>query len=70
MRTRKHYEQHELDYIRRVAGKVPPQVISKSLKRTERSVEYKAQQMRLSLAVPKDVLLKHWPEYVRGGDEA
>ncbi|WP_025901418.1 hypothetical protein [Tatumella sp. UCD-D_suzukii] len=70
MRTRKHYAQDELDYIRRVAGKVPPQIISKSLKRTERSVEYKAQQMRLSLAVPKDVLRKHWPEYVRDGDEA
>ena len=68
MRTRKHYVQDELDYIRRVAGKVPIPVISKSLKRTENSVIQKAQQMKLSLTVPKNVLRKHWPEYVRGDD--
>ena len=70
MRTWKHYNQDELDYIVRVAGKVPIPVICKSLKRTENSVVRKAQEMKLSLTVPKRVLLKHWPEYVRGDDEA
>ncbi|ARU94578.1 hypothetical protein A7K99_12875 [Tatumella citrea] len=68
MRTGKHYVESELEYLRRVAGKVPIPVISKSLKRTENSVVHKAQQMKLSLTVPKSVLLKHWPEYLRGDD--
>ncbi len=68
MKTGKHFAQDELDYIVRVAGKVSLPVISKSLKRTDKSIIHKAWQLGVKLQVPEAVLRRHWPEYVRGDD--
>lgn len=59
------WTQQEIDYIERVAGKVPPQVMADALNKPLSTLKTKATVLGLGLNVPKQILEKHWPEYLK-----
>ncbi|MBS2693903.1 hypothetical protein KFY51_28720, partial [Salmonella enterica subsp. enterica serovar 1,4,[5],12:i:-] len=63
MNSVKSYSPREQDYIRRVAGKVPADVMAAALGRTRNSLVNWANRHGISLRVPYGILKKHWPEY-------
>ncbi|WP_312630979.1 hypothetical protein [Pantoea piersonii] len=66
------WTQQELEYVERVAGKVPAQVIANAINKPLSTLRTKANVMGLGLSVPKRILEKHWPEYLKknGGSNA
>jgi|GEM_PF-1000352 len=66
------WTQQELEYVERVAGKVPPEVIASAINKPLSTLRTKANVMGLGLRVPKRILEKHWPEYLKksGGGHA
>jgi len=66
------WTQQELEYVERVAGKVPPEVIASAINKPLSTLRTKANVMGLGLDVPKRILEKHWPEYLKknGGSHA
>lgn len=58
------YTDTELDYIRRVAGKVPVEAISAQLKRSKSSVTHACHERGISIRVPVWRLQKFWPEII------
>lgn len=67
MTKKRGWSQKELDYIERVAGKVPSAVMAKTLQKPIAKLRSYAGQIGLSLRVPESVLERHWPEYSRKG---
>lgn len=61
---KKTWSEKDLDYIERVAGKVPVPVMAAAINKTVSAVTGKAHALGLKLKVPASVLRKHWPEYV------
>lgn len=59
----KPYTDNERDYIRRVAGKVPPEVIAQALNRPQSAIQQWANSHGISLRVPRQIMIKHWSEY-------
>ena len=57
------YTQKERDYIRRIAGKVPTEVIAAQLQRSIGSVRNWAYFNDVKLRVPHRILVKYWSEY-------
>ncbi|WP_312158090.1 hypothetical protein [Pantoea piersonii] len=72
MGRRSTWTQQELEYVERVAGKVPAPVIARAINKPLSTLKTKANVMGLGLHVPKRILEKHWPEYLRknGGSHA
>ena len=66
------WTQQELEYVERVAGKVPPEVIASAINKPLSTLRTNANVMGLGLRVPKRILEKHWPEYLKknGGSHA
>lgn len=60
----KPYTELEIDYLRRVAGKVPIEAISKQLNRSRENVYYFCSQKKISLRVPAWRMQKYWPEII------
>ncbi|MDU7377863.1 MAG: hypothetical protein E7L09_05755 [Enterobacteriaceae bacterium] len=56
------YTQDEIDYIQRVAGKVPAEVIAQTLNKSLNGLQNFACRHRIKLRVPYAILTKHWPE--------
>lgn len=67
MSSAKPYSPEERDYILRVAGKVPAEVMAAALCRTRNGLVNWANRHGISLRVPYSRLKKHWPEYVGKG---
>ncbi|WP_287635353.1 hypothetical protein [Pantoea sp.] len=65
---KKAWSDKDLEYIERVAGKVPVPVMAAAINKTVPAVKVKAYSIGLKLRVPMDVLRKHWPEYVSGAN--
>ena len=62
------YTQKEIEYIYRVAGRVPSEVMAKAIGKTKKGLRNWASRHGISLLVPYSIILKHWPEYAeRGG---
>jgi len=61
---KKTWSEKDLDYIERVAGKVPVPVMAEAINKTISAVTGKAHSLGLKLKVPASVLRKHWPEYL------
>ena len=72
MGRRSTWTQQELEYVERVAGKVPAPVIAREINKPLSTLKTKANVMGLGLHVPKRILENHWPEYLRknGGSHA
>jgi len=60
----KPYSKLEKDYIARVAGKVPLQVIASAINRPPSGVQQWANAHGIKLRVPYSIMVKHWREYV------
>lgn len=58
----KPYTEKEKEYIRRVAGKVPVEVMAAAINRPVKAVLWWANNHGISLRVPFDTLAKHWPD--------
>ncbi len=56
----KHYSLKEQEYIERVAGRVPAEVMAKQLKRSVVGVKQWANNHNLKLRVPHHILNKYW----------
>lgn len=69
-RPNKQYSKKEQEYIQRVAGKVPVDVIAAQIKRNAQSVMNWASKRGISLRVPKDILKKYWKEYMHARNKA
>jgi len=59
----KPYTKKEREYIMRVAGKVPLQLIAKTINRPESGVKQWASAQGIKLRVPREIMMKHWREY-------
>lgn len=59
----KHYTEDEIDYIKRVAGKVPVSVIAQTLSRTKLAIRQWAYANGIHLRVPHSIMMKHWREH-------
>lgn len=57
--------QQEIEYIGRVAGKVPLKFMAEFLGRSKWFVCTYATKQGLTTRVPQDILEKHWPDYCR-----
>lgn len=57
-----HYTAPEIEYLTRVAGKVPVEAASAQLKRSKASVVNICHKMGISLRVPAWRMEKFWPE--------
>jgi len=62
----KPYTQCEADYIRRVAGRVPVQLIAETLNRTPSGIRQWACANGVKLKVPYSLMVKHWIDYLPG----
>lgn len=60
------YTEKEQQYIERVAGKVPVQVIAMQLNRSISGIRQWANTHNIKLRVPHAIMVKHWREYVTG----
>lgn len=65
MNSVKPYSPREQDYIRRVAGKVPAEVMASAIGRTRNSLVNWANRHGISLRVPYATLRKHWPQHAK-----
>lgn len=61
---RRHFTKKQSEYILRVAGKVPAQVIADTLSREIKSIYDFCERRQVSLIVPYSRLRKFWPDYV------
>lgn len=66
----KPYSKKEQEYVIRVAGRVPVQVIAAQINRNAQSVMAWASKHHIKLRVPQEILRKHWSEYARGSKTA
>lgn len=66
----KPYSKKEQEYIQRVAGKVPLDVIASQINRNSQSVMNWASKHGISLRVPKEIINKHWKEYAYARNKA
>lgn len=57
------YTRQEQEYIERVAGRVPAEIIAKQLRRSVSGLRQWACQHGVKLRVPHQVLTKYWREY-------
>ncbi|UIW10364.1 hypothetical protein [Flyfo siphovirus Tbat2_3] len=60
----KKFTQDDIDYIHRVAGKVPAPVMATAMGRTTGALQVLCSRYGISLRVPLATLRKHWPDYV------
>ncbi|MDF7631433.1 hypothetical protein PUG46_19460 [Erwiniaceae bacterium L1_55_4] len=67
---KKTWSDNDLEYIERVAGKVPVPVMAAAINKTAASVYSKGYSLGLKLHVPMKILLRHWPEYAKRGPDA
>ncbi len=54
----------ESDYIRRVAGRVPVEIIAKTLRRSVQGIQRWAYRRGLKLSVPDSVMRAHWQDVI------
>lgn len=58
----KPYSEREKEYIKRVAGKVPAEVIAAAINRPVSGILQWAHKNGIKLRVPFGTLVKHWPD--------
>lgn len=61
--SKKAYSDDDIAYIKRVAGKVPIDVIAQAIERTRNAVSVWCHRNGISYEVPYPRLKKHWPEH-------
>lgn len=66
----KPYSEREKEYIKRVAGKVPAEVIAAAINRPISGILQWAHKNGIKLRVPHPIMVKHWAEYIgkKSGD--
>lgn len=66
------YTADEVEYIHRVAGRVPAEVMARQLRRSKTTLLNWTARHGISLRVPYKTLCKYWTEYIggRSGAEA
>jgi hypothetical protein len=64
---KKTWSDKDLEYIERVAGKVPVPVMAAAINKSVSAVTGKAHSLGLRLKVPASILKKHWPDFVGKG---
>lgn len=59
----KPYTAKEREYIERVSGKVPAEIIARQIRRSLDGLRTWAYQHDVKLRVPHQILVKHWSKY-------
>ncbi|WP_145055734.1 hypothetical protein [Mixta calida] len=70
MKTRNPFSEDEVAYIRRVAGKVPVDVIARQLRRPVKNVQNWAYRRQIKLRVPDAVMSRYWQNVTNRGSES